>query len=383
MAAAAPVAGAVVQAGVAAYDASQKKSAAGDISGMKEAPVTTWERLFNRGTLNVLQTQRRVLADALQQSNVMQPEIYRALGFEPQFDTSSQPDLAGHQAKVDALQGQFEAAKGPKKAKLRQQLNMAEENLTKAQSVPQRLIGLTKIDPRVAADPAHPTTDNLAALAVDLQARSLVAALKGEEPIDSTLQDQWTIAERSTRAKLRASLGPDYETTTAGQSALANFSRQKAQAFEEFNRQTVKDMSTMVQAGRESQSNLTAARIQQLQTPAAIGKGNAAALGSEAADRLKLSNQMQQDRQITNQFNETKMGALGNIYSSGGAGSGAAGAIASGAGAALQNPKVAESLGNAATGVGNWFSGTTANDKLWAQADTTGGGNGGAYGFLK
>lgn len=57
--------------------------------------------------------------------------------------------------------------------------------------------------------------------------RSL-AALKGELPVDAGLTRQLDLSEQQLRANLQKNLGPGYETSTPGMTALAEFERNKS-----------------------------------------------------------------------------------------------------------------------------------------------------------
>lgn len=298
---------AVAAAGAQAYGASQGGKGGG--GGPRGAGLA--ERLFNRGTRDVLNQERAVMQDALAQARFLQPEMYRALGYEPIYDDRSQANVQAAGSKVDALQGELDAlqegriglkgkrkrAKNKKQAKrVQRELAIAQRQLGDAQTVGQRVVGIRKLSTEEMIQSGEP--DDLFRVAFDLQNQTLVRALRGEEPIDATLKTSFEERERSLRDRLRNHLGPDYETSTAGQQALANFAREKSEAFQQFNRETIKDFSAMTESRATALSNLTGSRLEQLLYPAKAQAGLAEALGGTAGRRVEYGKFRQQERGI-------------------------------------------------------------------------------------
>lgn len=78
---------AVAAAGAAA--AAQQARAAGKAADAIGAAGTIppWEFTYNKGTRDIFDEERGVIEDGIAQGNLMQPEIYKALGFEPVYDS--------------------------------------------------------------------------------------------------------------------------------------------------------------------------------------------------------------------------------------------------------------------------------------------------------
>lgn len=227
-----------------------------------------WERLFNRGTEDVLNEERQAVEQAMAQGALISPEMYRALGYEPIMEDRS-ADLAAATSKRDEIKAQLAEAEakltkrrkgglgkhpghkfdweekaGPLKKQvrlLRSQLNEAERTLGDISAAPLRITGFNKIDP---TDPTQ-AKGGAYREAFDLQNETLRRAMLGEESIDPTLEREYQERERLLRERLRRTIGPDYESSSAGIEALANFDREKSEAKWQYNRQTVKDFSAL------------------------------------------------------------------------------------------------------------------------------------------
>ena len=336
---------AVAVAGVAATAASAAATASAGGKGGGGAPqmqgASLMERVFNRGTQNLLDEERQVMEDSLAQASFMQPEMYALLGFEPIYDDRgySPENLSAMGQKADALKDQqvagrerlatasaelrakkaeLKGLKGPGSKAQRQQVKAemqslrqekkqikannpglvkqiayAQQQLGEAQTLPRRITGFKKL-----AGPTDPTQSkgDLYRVAFDLQNESLVRALKGEEPIDATLKTAFDEKESALRERLRRSLGEDYQDSTAGSRALANFDRERGEAFKQFNQQLVQSLSSQTESRATSLSNLTSARMQQLLYPSNTQAARALQLGQAANDRLGLSGQRQHER---------------------------------------------------------------------------------------
>jgi len=323
-------AAAVASAGVSAYGAASKgKGGGGGGPTLPETPL--WEKMFNRGTGDLLDEEKGMMNDALAQANFLQPEMYKLLGFEPVYDERQNADIKGLSDKSDAIKKQLgdsqellakiQATKGPKNKKalareagfkniadlkrtkdglLRQQ-ELADRQLGDAQSLPRRVVGMKKLD-----QPADPTQSggDLYRMAFDLQNQTLVRALKGEEPVDATLKTHWDEQESQLRERLRRTLGPDYESSSAGQQALANFDREKGESFQQFNSELIKSFSAETESRAKSLSDLTGARMQQMLFPANAQMQRGLLLGQAAADRNAYESVQQAGRGQEMQSNE-------------------------------------------------------------------------------
>lgn len=306
----------VVGAGAAAAGAAAQ---AGAFSGGKggggiDIPGRTLQqRIFGRETQRLLDSQRDIIGNALMQGSLVEPEVFRLLGFEPQFAPS--PDVAPLIAERDRLEnnlngileqeanlkGQRGGGVGAMKKRLRKdrkrlrkELEAANTELLQAQGQQNQLIGLS---PREGGA-LDPTGDPNFSVAFQLQNETLVRALRGEEPVDSTLRTAFEEREQTLRERLRRQLGPDFETTTAGADALANFDREKSEAFEQFNRSVVGQFSQLTESRAAALSNLTGQRINQLFSPSSASFQRAQALGGVAQDRIALQDQQLREREF-------------------------------------------------------------------------------------
>mgnify|MGYP001354187998 FL=1 len=302
------------------------------------------QQLFNQSTQHVLEQEQMMLANAASQSGAANEAIYRSLGYAPVYSNDA-PDPAALKAganqsysdtvtaytdwqkakqhyerakaaagnshgtqwaKVLATGGMQGWGKGQPKARAAraaaQELKNANDRLSMSRSTyqskvdayqsaltnPRQIVSLNPLGPDANGvtpghDPNNP--DDLMQIALDLGNQSLVRALKGEEPIDQTLVHTFVVAEDNLRERLRRQLGPDYETTTAGSQALNDFSRSKAESFQQFNRGTIAMYANMTDQQAQVLSNLRGADINQLLAPADQTLKVAAALGGSAADR--------------------------------------------------------------------------------------------------
>lgn len=371
-----------------AYKASQAGKGGGKIPAM-QGPQQ-FEQIFNRGTRDILDEERHVMEDALGQASFMTPELYKVLGYEPVYDDRGvTPDslkalsqksdelnkalLAGREQRAASV-GQLrdlrkqlrEARKAgdhttaqdlkgqikdinqanrdfdAKAVSLRTEAGVAQQALSDAQSQPMRIVGFNKLD-----RPIDPTGSpgGLYQMAFDLENESLVRALKGEEPVDGTLKTHWDQQEQQLRARLRAQLGPDYETSTAGSQALAVFDTQRNNAFATFNQDLVQRMSAETDARATNLSNLRGALMQQMMFPANQQLGRAAALGEAANSRINIAQLAQNER--TAQFksaesvygnrlaqHQAQVDAIAGLIQAGGS---AVGAVGGGYGGSLNS----------------------------------------------
>lgn len=293
------------------------------------------EHLLNRGLFDVLNTERSVIDDAIAQGNFLQPEMYKALGLEPIYDTTEDPgvaQLADHVAGLRErvndranIKTQLNAVKDddtlspsekrqqaralkkdlrkatPKHAnRLRKELARAESTLERAQTLPRRVIGvkpLNEFDPSGSEGGAFRE-------ALDLQSQALVRALKGEEPIDPTLKTTFEERERVLREQLRRQFGSDFESSDAARRVLSNFDREKSEAYVQYNRTQVESLSGLSENRAMALSNLTGARLGQLQAPVDAALGRATALGKYLGDALSFMKDLRAERAL--QFEASK-----------------------------------------------------------------------------
>jgi hypothetical protein len=341
MATVAAVAAAAATVGSAAYSASQSGGGKGGGGAPGMPPVPPWEHIFDRGTGQMLDEERRMMEDAIAQGNLMQPEVYKLLGYEPVYDSTHDDTVSQLAANADAAQKAFEGLddrkeqikahdlddarsklqdipKGKAHAAERKQAKdtifnlkkelrdisdnripymkqaaLAQSRLSDAQTLPRRVVGFKKLD-----QPADPTQSkgDLYRMAFDLENKTLVNALQGKEPIDATLKYNFDQKEQQLRESLRRNLGEDYETSSAGMQALANFDRERNEAFQQYNTATIQSFSNLTEQRANSLSNLTTARIQQLYLPSGVQMDRASALGKAAGDRIQYENERMDQR---------------------------------------------------------------------------------------
>jgi hypothetical protein len=329
VAAAASVAAAGVQ-------ASSKGKGGG---GPQMQGMNPWERIFNRATADINDEERRVMEDSIAQANFLQPEMYALLGYEPIYDDNidagqlkqlgdaadglrraqqeGKEVISGNRVTIKETRQQLRKLKGKKNKAKRQELKQsiremtaeiktakqqegplqkeaaaAQQALSDAQTSPRRVIGFKKRE----GGAVDPTGDPNYTTAFRLQNEALVRALKGEEPVDATLRTAWDEREATLRERLRRQLGPDYETSTAGADALANFDRERNENFSAFNRQLVGELSGETESRAASLSNLTSSRMQQLLYPSNTQAARALQLGQVAGDRMAIAQHFQHER---------------------------------------------------------------------------------------
>lgn len=320
MATIAAVASAAVVAGAAAYSASQAASAGGGGGGGSgvEAPGAA-ERLFNRGTHDILDEERAVLEDALHQGDLIAPEMYRALGLEPVYDRPEDPELSQLSEQSNALADQLnvlqiekanlnsqrgKGQKGRQKRlnqikreikKIRKTEAAVNDALGRKSTTPRRIVGFNKI-PGVA----DPTGSEGGAFGGALNQFNdhLSAALAGKEPIDPTLKTAFDEKEQALRERLRRHMGQDYETSSAGIEALRNFDRERSEAFALYNRKAIDDYARLGESRAAALSGLTNARLRNLQVPIAARIAQAQALEGAATARMSPAELRQQERAL-------------------------------------------------------------------------------------
>lgn len=288
----------------AAYQASKAGAGAG-AKPPRVQGLTKNQQLFNRSTQHILDQEQALLANAASQGVAANAEIYKKLGYEPTYDGPA-PDYARmkseqDQAHSDAVTAFTEWQKAKKTGKGVKQANAKlsaakalfsskADAYNSALANPRQITGLNRLPnnadgTQAGHDPKNP--DDLMQVALDLQNQTLIRALKGEEPIDSTLTHSFEVGENNLRDKLRRQLGPDYETSTAGSEALSAFDRQKGEAFESFNRQTVDLFSKLTESHALALSNMTTQQISNMLTPTRTMLSIAGAMGQSAEDRNK------------------------------------------------------------------------------------------------
>lgn len=294
----------VAAAGMSAASASGSKGGGG--APAPEQP-SLHERLFNRGTADILVEERRVIEDGLAQGNMLTPEMYRILGYEPQYDEAQEQNLQALSNRADELRNAInkgeermfsaraerqqinKTLKGKEKQKAIKALNkeiksikqqapnakralaLAEREFGAAQAVPRRIVALNRL-PSVQS--TNPTSSDLAAedptaanslyrQAFDMENQALVRALRGEEPLDATLRTALDEKETLLRERLLRTLGIDYETSTAGAQALANFDRERAEALQQYNTALIKDYTSMTNTRAQLLTEMTSAGYSQ------------------------------------------------------------------------------------------------------------------------
>lgn len=336
----------VAAAATAASAASQAAAASsgGKGGGAPAIPKTPrYERILNRGVADLLDEERRVTEDALAQANFLTPEMYRMQGYEPIFEDAD-PGVAEKANRFRELQteknknkenqlalkdelrrvtNEKKRARPRDRKALRQQekdlkrqlrdtkLNnkelirseaLAQRELGDAQAVGRRMVGIRKLD----EGPSDPTSSENDAFreSFNLLNESLNSALRGEEPVDPTLANQFDEEERALRERLRRQLGPDFESSDIGVRALGDLADRRSRAFSSFNQQAIRDFSALTEGRATALSNLTAAKMQQLLFPSSQQIARGAALGAVASDINEFTEL--QEKKRTGQFEKKK-----------------------------------------------------------------------------
>ena len=334
--------GSIVQGGFDIAAAEEQKKGGGGIPQYPKRALA--EKILDNDTLNILRQERQLVDDALAQGAFLQPEMYRALGYEPVYDEREGADLQGAADRLDELEqvqrqrtaltqelkdlgpirkrtvvtgeGRFAKSRekvGPKSREriarrnelkkqlkqlpkgdeLKKSLNKAQDELSSLQSLPRRVVGIRPLD-----GGADPTGSKGGAFreAFDLQNETLNRALKGEEPIDPTLRRAFDEKERALREQLRRQFGPDFESADAAREILSNFDRERAEAFAQYNREQIESYSSMTGERAGLLSDLTSARLGQLQEPVKAQFTRAGALSGLGQDIRSTTAQREERR---------------------------------------------------------------------------------------
>jgi hypothetical protein len=289
----------------------------GGLAGAGYVGPSLQERRFNRGTRELLDAERSILDDALAQGKLVEPEMYRALGLEPVYDRPEDPDfasrsqaLAGKQSRLAQIQqrrAEIQSVRGAGKkgrAKELRQLNREAVRLNKeipslTTELEQRgAVGRRVVGFRPLAGVADPTgsAGNSFGGALDQFNAHLAAALSGKEPLDPTLKRTFDDRERVLRERLRRQIGPDYETSTGGAQALADFDRERAEAFAQYNTNVIGYYSQLSERRAGSLSDLTSGRIRNLSFPATLRAALAGSLGAAAEGRGGFAERLSGER---------------------------------------------------------------------------------------
>lgn len=300
---------------------------------------TMYERLLGRGVRDILGEERRGIEEAISQGYQIQPEIYRALGFEPEYASRdgeiaplvSQRDqlksqLARLESRFTAGQGEGKKPLGKGKTpkdkpgmkrmnKLRKEIAVLDGQIGDLQTQPGPLVGLKKVG---HADPTD-SEGGAFRTAFDLENEALTRALRGEEALDPTLVRSLDEEESKLREQLRRQMGPDFESSTAGSRALTEFSKRKGEALATYNREVIGQYSGLTESRAKALSGLTSERIQQLGAPSASTSALASGLGGVAGDITRSQALLQEGRRrITAPGRDNRvMGAFGAALETG------------------------------------------------------------------
>ncbi len=361
--------GAAVAAGVAvaatAASAAMQASAGGadgsEVAGAAVPPL--YERLFNRELRDTIDTQKSVIEEAIGQGNLLAPELYRFLGYEPIVEET--PGRAEALAGLDAarskvneidqeladLKGQKITGKGKAKAQAQKakqkrikELQKARTNAQKSLTIAERQAGQVTAQPnritgfrRLPADQIDPRSPfsalNPSRQALDLENEALLRALKGEEPLDPTLKNAFDEKEAILREKLLRQFGPDYEASTIGSDALRNFERERGEAFSQYNREVIGQYDQMSLNREKGLSDLGGAHLEQATYIPKFLASQGLALGDVIRNQNNYANTMLQARGLKVDAAKSKAAIEANNQDPGMAAvSSALGAIGSGAG---------------------------------------------------
>lgn len=301
--------------------------------------ATMYERLLGRAARDILGEERRSIEQALGAGAQIQPEVYRALGFEPEYADRS-GEIAPLVSQRDALKAQLAAAEArstlgqgkgkkplakghspnqspeaKKRNKLRKQIAVLDSQISDLQTQPGIITGLRKLGPN------DPTDSEGGAFreAFNEQNDALLAALRGEAPMDPTLLRKQQEEEAKTREGLRRQLGSDFESSTPGIRALEDMKKRHVEEQATYNRELIGQMSGLTENRATALSNLTGARIEQLNAPARAQASLAEALGGVATGITQQQALLQENRRrITAPGRDNRvMGAFGAALEAG------------------------------------------------------------------
>ena len=141
---------------------------------------------------------------------------------------------------------------------------------------------ITGFEEVAATDPT--STGGKFGEALNLESEALERALRGEEPLDPTLRRELDEQEMELHERLRRQWGPDYASGSAGIEALADFDRNKAEAFANYNRETIKTYDEMSTRRAESLMKQRTEYGEQLRAPGRETREVALATGEVAGD---------------------------------------------------------------------------------------------------
>jgi len=277
------------------------------------------QRGFMSGTRNMLEDARRVAENAIGQGAQLNPIIYQMLGLKPTMVDNS-ADLGAAREEYNAARDQFNSAQSqldqlkalPKgkrskqqKKQIRQlkkglkQMQLSAENAearyNELQTMPNQITGFEQMDPSEIDASSPFSSQNPLNQAQATQASRLNEYLAGGE-VDPTLKQQWTSAEQALRAQLTQRFGPDYESTSVGQMALQNFSRDRNEAFATWNQQQVERYNNMAFGGAANLQQLLAGQIGLMREPGQAQMAGAANLSNLAPARLQQEQSNLQER---------------------------------------------------------------------------------------
>lgn len=288
------------------------------------------ETLFGRSTQDILDAERGILDDSISQGKLLEPEMYKALGLQPKYDRPEDPDLPALSQALSDRRNAFDMTKArlselqqstpgkglkgkahqdavkAKKKEIRQlkkevgpaalkELSALQATVEQRSAVGRKVVGFEAI-PGVS-DPTGSTGGAFGGALNEFNTH-LAAALAGKEPIDPTLKTTFDERERTLRERLRRQMGPDYETSTAGSNALANFDREKSEAFAAYNRQSIEGYSKLAEGRAGALAALTSSRLQNLSYPAVLRGQLGQQLGGLAASREQVSKRLAADRGV-------------------------------------------------------------------------------------
>lgn len=308
------------------------------------------QQAFKTGTMGMLDDARQVIENAVGQGMQLNPIIYQMLGLNPQMEDHS-ADLQASQQEMDAAQGQYDEAKkqfdmlqgipkGKRSKEQKQQFRQLKKGMAameksladtknsfdRLQTMPKTITGFERMDPNAIPKDSPFSAMNPLNQAQATESQRLNEYLQGGE-VDPTLKHQYTAAEQQLRGKLAARFGPDYESTSVGQMALQNFSRQRNEAFATWNQAQVEKYNALAFQGQANLQQLLANQIGLMREPSHDQMNAGGAMSNAAQTRLQEQQLDLQARAAragvsvnTTQANPAGMvgGALGNLLNTAG-----------------------------------------------------------------
>lgn len=272
-------------------------------------PPGARQQAFKSGTMGMLDDARQMVENAAGQGMELNPLIYQMLGLNPQMEDHS-AELTAAQQEMDTSQKQYDEAKtqldqlkgipqGKRTDEQKKQFKTLKKgvdqmgksladtrnNFNRLQTMPKTITGFDHMDPNAIPKESPFSAQNPLNQAQATESQRLNQYLAGGE-VDPTLKHQYDQAEQQLRAKLSQRFGADFESTSVGQMALQNFSRQKNEAFATYNQSQVEKYNALAFQGQANLQQLLSNQIGLMREPSHDQMNAGAQLSNVAQTRL-------------------------------------------------------------------------------------------------